>query len=256
LTNDGEKETVDTERMGANDRALTRGLPVRAVLFDLDGTLVDTESHTDAAIAVVTARYGIDGFSLPHSETRGRTWAHVADTVRSRTGISVPAAELAAAMLAYWNAAVTHVTAVPGAQQAIRDAAAAKLKLAVVSSSPLAVIDFFLDRLGIGNVVRPHARIGADCISRGKPDPEGFLLAAAALEVEPAESLVFEDSRAGLQAARAAGMRSMFITCCASDIAENSALATASCTDYEALSPGFWGELAQGTLDLTNWRRF
>ncbi len=56
--------------------------PVRAVLFDLDGTLVDSETHTDEAISAVVARYGIAGFALPHSETRGRTWAHVADVIR------------------------------------------------------------------------------------------------------------------------------------------------------------------------------
>jgi beta-phosphoglucomutase-like phosphatase (HAD superfamily) len=86
----------------------------------------------------------------------------------------------------------------------------------------------------------------------GKPDPEGFLLAARALGVEPAESVVFEDSEAGLLAARAAGMRSMFITCVAADIPENSARATATFTDYERLPPRFWEDLAAGTVSLAH----
>ena len=226
--------------------------PVRAVLFDLDGTLIDSEVHTDAAISVVAAQYGVAGFGLPHSETRGRPWAHIADTIRARTRIDAPAAELAAAMLAYWNDAVTDARAVPGAQQAVRAAAAAGLKLAVVSSSPRSVINYFLGKLGIGDCVGMDARIGADSVSNGKPDPEGFLLAARALQADPAAALVFEDSRAGLLAARAAGMRSMFVTCCASNISENTALATATCTHYETLPPRFWDELAGGTVDLTN----
>lgn len=224
--------------------------PVRAVLFDLDGTLIDTETHTDAAVRVIAAQYGIDGFHLPHSETRGRTWAHVAETMRAQTGIRASAAELAAAMLEYWNEAVKQARAIPGAGQAIRAAAAAGLGIAVVSSSPRSVIHYFIDKLGIGDCVGASARIGADSVRRGKPDPEGFLLAARTLGAEPATALVFEDSRAGLLAARAAGMRSMFITCCAAEIPENRKLATAAFTDYEALPARFWDDLAAGTADL------
>jgi beta-phosphoglucomutase-like phosphatase (HAD superfamily) len=61
---------------------------------------------------------------------------------------------------------------------------------------------------------------------------------------------VFEDSQAGLLAARAAGMRSMFITCCASDIPGNTALATASTRDYLSLPPRFWARLADGSLEF------
>ena len=225
---------------------------VRALLFDLDGTLINTEMHTDATVSVVMARYGIPNFNLPHTETHGRTWTHVAETIRSLTGISAPATKIAAAMLAYWNGAVSDVQAIPGAPQAIRAAVAAGLKIAVVSSSPRAVIDRFLARLGISDCVAEYARIGAESVRVGKPDPEGFLLAARALEVDPAEAVVFEDSQAGLLAARAAGMRSMFVTCCATDIAENSARATATFTHYETLPARFWEELAAGTIELEN----
>jgi sugar-phosphatase len=233
-------------------RGVWTALPVRAVLFDLDGTLIDTESQTDEAVTVVAARHGVAGFSLPHSETRGRTWTHVADMTRTLTGIDVPTAALAGAMLAYWNEAVKQAKALPGAQQAIRAAAAAGLKVAVVSSSPRSVINHFVVQLGVADCVAVPARIGADSVSQGKPDPEGFLMAARVLESDPATTLVFEDSRAGLLAARAAGMRSIFITCCATEVSENTALATASCIDYERLPPRFWEEIAAGPVDLDN----
>jgi HAD superfamily hydrolase (TIGR01509 family) len=224
--------------------------PVRAVLFDLDGTLADSETQTDEAIAAVVARHGITGFALPHSDTRGRTWAHVAETVRQRTGIEIAMPALAAELLEYWSGATADVKPIPGAPEAVRAAAAAGLKLGVVSSSPRAVIDRFLDKLEVSSCIDPRARIGGDDVRRGKPDPEGFLLGARAFGVDPAESLVCEDSQAGLLAARAAGMRSLFITCCASDIPENTQLATASCTHYRTLPPRFWGELADGSRDL------
>jgi sugar-phosphatase len=244
---------VNTENpAGAEQGRASTSRAVRAVLFDLDGTLIDTEVHTDAAIAAVAACHGVNGFALPASETRGRTWAHIADSVRAQTGIDAPADALAAAMLEYWNGAVADVSPVRGAQQAVRDAVAAKLQLAVVSSSPRSVIDYFLKRLGLDGLIARRARIGGDRVTRGKPDPEGFLLAAQVLGVESGAALVFEDSHAGLLAARAAGMRSMFITCCASDIAGNAALATASCVDYASLPPRFWSDVAAGAIDLAN----
>lgn len=231
-------------------RVTVQSRPVRAVLFDLDGTLMDSETQTDEAIAAVVARHGVPGFALPPDETRGRTWAHVADEIRSRTPIAVAPEALAAELLEYWNAATADAKPVPGAPEAVRAAAARGLKLAVVSSSPRAVIDRFLGRLGIGDCIGERARIGGDLVRRSKPDPEGFLLAARALAADPADTLVFEDSRAGLEAAQRAGMRSMFVACCAADVAAGRALATAACADYRALPPRFWDALADGSLDL------
>ena len=221
--------------------------PVRAVLFDLDGTLVDSEMYTGRAVDAVAAQHGVAGFTLPVTETQGRTWTHIADEIRARTGIRVAAKILAAEMLAHWNAVATVVEPIPGAPEAVRAAAARNLKLGVVSSSPRSVIDSFLDMLGVDDCIDRRARIGGDAVRATKPDPEGFLLAARALEVDPADTLVFEDSRAGLLAARAAGMRSIFVTCRATDVTGNTALATAACVDYRALPPNFWDRLGAGT---------
>ena len=231
---------------------MTRPRPVRAVLFDLDGTLVDSEIHTDQAISAALAQYGIADFRLPHTETQGRTWVYIAGIIRARTNIDRAVPVIAADLLAKWNDVATDVKPIPGAPEAVRTAAACNLKLGVVSSSPRSVIDSFLDKLGVGDCIDQSARIGGDAVSNTKPDPEGYLLAARTLGVDPADALVFEDSRAGLMAARAAGMRSVFVTCCASDIADNIALATASCTHYRTLPPRFWDELADGSCDLTS----
>jgi sugar-phosphatase len=225
---------------------------VRALLFDLDGTLIDSEPQTDHAISAVVARHGVQKFRLPLRETRGRTWMHVAELIRALTPIEVSAADLSAELLAEWNLATAIVNPIPGAIEALQAAAAAQLRLAVVSSSPRSVIDRFVKSLGADAIVNPRARIGGDEVTRGKPDPEGFLRAARELGVEPDEALVFEDSRAGLLAAQAAGMRSMFVTCCAGEVSENAALATASVRDYRQLPDNFWAQLgsADGDLDL------
>jgi mannitol-1-/sugar-/sorbitol-6-phosphatase len=227
---------------------------VRALLFDLDGTLIDSEPQTDHAISAVVGRHGVQKFRLPLRETRGRTWMHVAELIRALTPIELSAAELSAELLAEWNLATSVVNPIPGAPEALRAAAAEQLKIAVVSSSPRSVIDRFLKALGADELVNPRARVGGDDVSHGKPDPEGFLRAARELGVEADEALVFEDSRAGLLAAQAAGMRSMFVTCCAGDIAENTPLATATIRDYRDLPAQFWAQLSSERADL-NLRR-
>jgi len=224
-------------------------VPVRAALFDLDGTLVDSEIHTDTAVRVIAARHGVPGFSLPHTETRGRTWAHIADAMRRDARIAASRDTLADELLVYWDGIAADPTPVPGAPEALREAAR-HLALGVVSSSPRAVIDRFLARLGIADCVAPAARIGGDDVRASKPDPDGYQKGARALKAAPAECLVFEDSRAGLEAARAAGMRSMFIRCCAADIPGNTALASASTQDYRSLPPRFWAAIAAGSLEL------
>jgi sugar-phosphatase len=229
---------------------MNRARPVRALLFDLDGTLVDTETHTDRAIEEVTAKHGVRGFSLPHTETRGRTWPHVAEVIRAQARIDVPATVLAGELLEVWNEATADVKPVPGAPEALHAAAACKLKIAVVSSSPLAVIQRLVARLGAKGLIDAGACVGGDGVRRGKPDPEGFLKSARALGVDPGQALVCEDSHAGLLAARSAGMRSLFITCCASDIPGNSTLATLSTTNYHTLPPMFWEQLASGSEDF------
>ena len=83
--------------------------------------------------------------------------------MRARTGIAADAAALADELLAYWTGIAADVTPVPGAPEAIREAAT-RLPLGVVSSSPRAVIDSFLAKLGIADCVDPRARIGGDCV--------------------------------------------------------------------------------------------
>jgi HAD superfamily hydrolase (TIGR01509 family) len=223
--------------------------PVRAVLFDLDGTLVDSEIHTDAAVREIAARHGVADFSLPHTETRGRTWGHIADAMRERGPIALGREALAQELLLYWDVIAADPTPVPGATDALREASR-HLALGVVSSSPKPVIDRFLAKLGLSGFIAPDARIGGDAVARSQPYPEVYLLGGRALKADPADCLVFEDSRAGLEAARAAGMRSMFIRCCAADIPGNTALATASSRDYRSLPPNFWLRIREGSLDF------
>ena len=91
--------------------------PVHAVLFDLDGTLVDSEIHTDQSISGVLAQYGLEDFRLPHTETHGRTWLHIADKIRERTKIDRASTLIAADLLAHWNDVAIDIKPIPGARK-------------------------------------------------------------------------------------------------------------------------------------------
>jgi HAD superfamily hydrolase (TIGR01509 family) len=215
---------------------------LRAALFDLDGTLVDSELQTDLAILTVMDRHGHPEAQLPPAETRGRTWADIVQALMQRYGLTADPAGVERELLESSRAAIDQVSAVPGAAEALREAAD-HMYLAVVSSSPRDVIDRFLERLEVATLIPEDARIGADDIRNPKPDPEGFLLAARRFGVKPDQCIVFEDSQAGLRAARTAGMKSMVVLQCCAEPEVCRELATCACTNFRALPRGFWAAL-------------
>ncbi len=226
-----------------------------AVLFDMDGTLVDSEGQTDAAVAAVMARFGHAGASLPPSQTRGRTWGDIARALRARYGaLDVDDDALGGALVDAWSADVDGMAPIPGAADAVR-AAAAVAPVAVVSSSPRALVERLLDKLGVRDAV--SVVVGAEDVAHPKPAPDCFragldrLARAAASAGAGSEGdalsagacVVFEDSSAGLEAARAAGMRTRLVLhrCAEPDVCLG--LADDAFAHYAALPAGFWREL-------------
>jgi len=205
---------------------------------------VDSEGLTDRAIFEELRARGTPAAALPPQATRGRTWADIAQALVALYPAAGEPGELAACLEQRWvEYAEQGIAPIPGATEALAEASSV-LQLAVVSSSPRAVIDSFLTRLGAARYVAPKARIGAGDAARSKPAPDGFLLAAARLGASPAACVVFEDSVAGLQAARAAGMASVAVLHACAQPDACTALAWRGIKDYRALPSGFWARLA------------
>ncbi len=95
--------------------------------------------------------------------------------------------------------------ALPGAADLLRRLRREGVLSAIVSSTPRANIDLILGSLGLADAFA--AVVGAEDAQRGKPDPEGFLVAAERLRVSPADCVVLEDAPEGIEGAKAAGMR-------------------------------------------------
>jgi sugar-phosphatase len=173
--------------------------PCRAVLFDCDGVLVDS----DAAVVDAWTRWAIDlGFDPAEvlADVHGQ---RSIDTVDQWLPAERRVAELDR-IDRYELESVATVRPVPGAP-----ALAATVPLeqrAVVTSGRT---DLAVARLRAADIALPSVLVCADDVRRGKPDPEGYLLAAHRLGVDPADAIVLEDAPAGIAAARAAGVRSV-----------------------------------------------
>ena len=183
-----------------------------AVIFDMDGVLVDSEPFGFEALRRVMARYGLPYREEENAEFLGRTTLDSCHILRARHGLRESAETLAdwyiEGMLEQIGQGPIPMVGVPDVLKTIR---AAGYRLALASSAEVRVIDANLTALGL----RPlfDAVVSATQVARGKPAPDVFLAAAERLGVRPAACLVVEDSRNGLLAAKAAGMRCAVVPC-------------------------------------------
>ncbi|MEU7543143.1 HAD family hydrolase [Streptomyces sparsogenes] len=178
-----------------------------AVLFDLDGTLVDSEPHYYEAGRLTLERYGVTGFTWErHLRFLGIGTRETLEILRREHGIDAPVDELVAVKNRHYLELVrTSAKAFPGMREFAERLLAAGHPVAVASGSSRAAIDAVLEATGLGPLLT--VRVSAEEVGRGKPEPDVFLEAARRLGVAPADCVVVEDAAPGVEAARRAGMR-------------------------------------------------
>ncbi|MFC5721549.1 HAD family hydrolase [Streptomyces gamaensis] len=178
-----------------------------AVVFDLDGTLVDSEPNYYEAGRRVLLRYGVPGFSWEeHERFIGIGTRETLEVLRREHGIAAPVDELLAAKnREYLALAGAHTEVFPRMRAFVDLLHGSGVPMAVASGSSRAAIDAVLAATGLGG--RISAVVSAEEVAGGKPEPDVFLEAARRLGVAPERCVVVEDSAPGVQAARRAGMR-------------------------------------------------
>ncbi|CAL9383657.1 HAD family hydrolase [Streptomyces cellulosae] len=170
----------------------------RALLFDNDGTLVSSLDSVNRCWTRWAVEYGLTAEDFARIELHGRPAAEIAaDLLPAHV---VPQAVARIEDLEVEDVADGGVSLLPGTKDFLSGLPAERW--AVVTSATRRLAEA---RLGAAGIL-PKTLVAADDITRGKPDPEPYLLAARLLGVDPADCVVFEDAPAGLQAGRAAGM--------------------------------------------------
>ena len=180
----------------------------RAVIFDVDGVLVDSYAGHFESWRVILEENGLELTEDDFAHTFGRTsreiitkfWGDGVDAARSRAIDDRKEA-------LYRDIVRKDFPAMAGAVELIDALAAAGFALGVGSSAPPENVELSLDCLGRRDAF--SAVVTGRDVTRGKPDPQVFLLAAERLGVAPARCAVIEDAPAGIQAAEAAGAASI-----------------------------------------------
>jgi HAD superfamily hydrolase (TIGR01509 family) len=177
----------------------------RGVIFDLDGLLVDSEIYWERARSDYCSSEGCDWSHEDELACKGKNSAEWAQIIIQRCSFSAPRPTIIAGVVERMAALyLDGLPLLPGARDLVRELAK-HFPLGLASSSPPDLIRAVLSEAGILSCFR--VIVSSDEVGVGKPDPRVYLVAASRLGVEPSDVVVFEDSTAGVQSAKAAGMK-------------------------------------------------
>jgi HAD superfamily hydrolase (TIGR01509 family) len=185
---------------------------IEAVVFDMDGVLVDSEPLAMEAMRRVMAGRGVPYTERDNDEFLGRTTLECCRILRARHALDADEATLGREYLDAVLALIRHgARPLPGVPDVLLALRSAGRRLALASSAEPELIAANIAALGIGGVF--EVAVSGVEVPRGKPAPDVFVEAARRLGVGPARCLVVEDSRNGLLAAKAAGMTCAVVPC-------------------------------------------
>lgn len=185
-------------------------MPLKAIIWDMDGVIVDSGSLHFKAWQELVVEKGVD---LSEEEFKKTFGMRNPDILKALFG------ELSHQEITHLSnkkeekfrrLAKLGIKALPGVVILLKSIKEDGFKQAIASSTPLQNIKLILDTLNIENFF--DAIVSAEDVTHGKPDPESFLVAAKRLNVLPEECVVIEDAVAGIMAAKNAGMKSIGVT--------------------------------------------
>ncbi len=180
---------------------------MKAVIFDMDGVLVDSQPYHFKADIDTMAEYGVIKDQKFYESFAGTLTADRMRTLKEMFGLDVPVEEMTIKRenMILDIMGKEDIKPVSGIPEFLRSIEEKGLTTAVASSSDYKLINLILNRLKIAQYF-DSVTSGSD-VKRGKPSPDVFLLAAERIGIGPSECLVVEDSENGVKAAKAAGMK-------------------------------------------------
>ena len=178
---------------------------IEAVVFDLDGVLLDSEQLWDEAREQLARERGGRWHDQAQRDMMGMSSLEWSRYMHETIGLPEPPEEISREVVERLTALYRErLPAIPGAKEAV-ERLAADYKLGLASSSNRELIDLALELLGVAHLFA--ATVSSEEVACGKPAPDVYLEAARRLGIEPARAAAVEDSQNGILAAKAAGMR-------------------------------------------------
>lgn len=176
-----------------------------AVLFDMDGLLIDSERVSAATYRQICARHNAANASDAYAQLIGRDQAEQREIFKEILPAHVDLARFDAEWrTAFWQALAHEVPLKPDADALCRWLSGRGVPLVVATSTLTEKAESLLERAGL--LAYFCGVVGGDQVARGKPAPDLYLAAAAAAGVVPHDALAFEDTAQGVMAASAAGV--------------------------------------------------
>jgi HAD superfamily hydrolase (TIGR01509 family) len=178
---------------------------IRAVVFDLDGVLIDSEQVWDDVRERLARERGGRWTAEAQRDMMGMSSPEWSRYMHDVIGLPEPPEEISREVVERMMKLYReHLPVVPGAREAV-ERLAARWPLGLASSSNRELIDLALELLGVEHLFK--ATVSSEEVARGKPAPDVYLEAARRLGVAPTDAAAIEDSENGIRAAKAAGMR-------------------------------------------------
>nr|WP_198155246.1 HAD-IA family hydrolase [Candidatus Burkholderia verschuerenii] len=200
-----ERATVLRRSRPARHRLSRIRTMIKAILWDMDGTLADSEALHLSTLVAVLAKHGIEAGEEMHPLIFGKTGREVHALCRERFGLSTDFEAWSAFRAQAYLDGAPHLVPRPGALEVYRAAKRAGIAQGIVSNSVRMLLEVNLRALGLEE---PHlVTVSANDVRMGKPSPEPYERAAWLLRVTPDDAVVVEDSPTGARAALAANMR-------------------------------------------------
>jgi HAD superfamily hydrolase (TIGR01509 family) len=184
---------------------------VRAVIFDMDGVIVDSEPYSMQALIDILRQNGVEPTEEELQRSYGRRVRDDFMDYFSRHGVTADVDLVIAHKHArYYHLAAGHLQPLPGVIDLLKRLHDHGYHLALASSGDRVKVAFGMQALALMDTF--EAIVTGDDVSHSKPDPEIYLVAAQDLGVLPADCIAIEDAPAGVEAAKSAGMRCIAVT--------------------------------------------
>ena len=182
---------------------------LKAVIFDMDGVIIDSEPTHMKLENEIYKKLGIDVTGEEHLSFVGSTSRYMWETLKNKYKFSETVEELIEyernKYFKYLNSVECEIKLIEGVKELIEDLYKNGVNLAIASSSPLNVIEAIAKKFQIEEYFEVF--VTGDYVKKSKPEPDIFIFASEKLGVSPEDCVVIEDSHNGVRAAKKAGMK-------------------------------------------------